>query len=64
MPLCLFSMYAFTQEIIILRYDRSIAMFFFFPENRTVYGIRWKYMVELDRPQMTIKYGSNVFHAR
>jgi hypothetical protein len=26
----------------------------FFPENRAVYEIMWKSMVEPDRPQMTI----------
>jgi len=28
--------------------------FFFFFENRAVYEIMWKNIVELDRPQMTI----------
>jgi hypothetical protein len=26
----------------------------FFPENRAIYEIMWKYIVEPDRPQMTI----------
>jgi len=26
-----------------------------FPENRAVYGIMWKYMVQPDRPQMAIR---------
>ena len=29
-------------------------MFFFPPENHTVYEIKWKNIVELDRPQMKI----------
>jgi hypothetical protein len=33
------------------------------PENRAVYEIMWKYMVEADRPQMTIKYCACVLHA-
>jgi hypothetical protein len=32
----------------------SISFFFFFFENRTVYEIMWKNIVEADRPQMTI----------
>jgi hypothetical protein len=28
----------------------------FFPENRAVYEIMWKNMIETDRPQMTIYY--------
>jgi hypothetical protein len=30
-------------------------MFNFFPENRDVYKIMWKNVVEPDRPQMTIR---------
>jgi hypothetical protein len=30
----------------------------FFSENRAVYEIMWKNMVEPDRPQMTILYGA------
>jgi hypothetical protein len=33
----------------------------FFPENRAVYEIMWKNVVEADRPQMTIQY--NKAHA-
>jgi hypothetical protein len=29
-----------------------------FSENCAVYEIMWKYMVQLDRPQVTIQYGA------
>jgi len=35
---------------------------FFFFENREVYEIMWKNIVELDRPQI-IKYGACALHA-
>jgi len=35
----------------------------FFSENRSVYEIMWKYMVQQDRPQTTIQYGSYASHA-
>ena len=31
------------------------AQYIFFPENRAVYEIMWKYVVQSDRPEMTIK---------
>ena len=34
-----------------------------FTESRAVYEIRLKNMVELDRPQKTIKYGACAVHA-
>jgi hypothetical protein len=37
--------------------------FFFFSENRAVYEIKWKHMVEPERPQMTIQYGACALHA-
>jgi hypothetical protein len=39
-------------------YDQKL-----FPENRAVYDINWKNMVEADSPQMTIQYGSCALHA-
>jgi len=36
---------------------------FFFLENRGVYEIMWKYIVQPDRPQMTIQYGACALHA-
>jgi hypothetical protein len=35
----------------------------FFPENRAVYEIKWKNMVQPDRPQMTIQHGARALHA-
>jgi len=35
----------------------------FFSENRAIYEIMWKNVIEFDRPQMTITYGSCFFHA-
>jgi hypothetical protein len=35
----------------------------FFPENRSVYEILWKNMVEPDWPQMIIQYGACTLHA-
>jgi len=34
-----------------------------FPENRTVYEVMWKNMVESDRPQATSYYGACALHA-
>jgi hypothetical protein len=34
-----------------------------FPENRSVYEVMWKHMVEPKRPQMTIKYGACALNA-
>ena len=34
-----------------------------FPENRTVYEMKWKNMVERGRPQVTIKYGARAVRA-
>jgi hypothetical protein len=34
-----------------------------FPENRAVYEIMWKNMVQGNRPQMTIEYGACALHA-
>jgi len=34
-----------------------------FSENRAVYNIMWKDMVQPDRPQMAIKYGGSAMHA-
>ena len=31
----------------------------FFSENRAVYKIMWRNLVEPDRPQMTVKYSAN-----
>ena len=33
-----------------------------FPENRAVYEIMWKSIVEPDRPQMTVAYGACALH--
>jgi hypothetical protein len=33
------------------------------PENRAAYKIKWKNMVEQNRPQMTTKYGAGPVHA-
>jgi len=35
----------------------------FFPENRAVYEMTWKNMVQSDRTQITISYGSCALHA-
>jgi hypothetical protein len=35
-----------------------------FPENRAVYEIMWKNVVQQDRPQMTIQYGACALCAR
>jgi hypothetical protein len=35
----------------------------FSPENRAVYEIMWKNMVQPDRPQMTIQYGACALYA-
>jgi hypothetical protein len=32
-------------------------------ENRAVYEIMWKNVVELDRAQMTVYHGARAFHA-
>jgi hypothetical protein len=32
------------------------------PENRAVYEIMWKNMVDPERPQMAIQYGACAFH--
>jgi hypothetical protein len=37
---------------------RSMISKFFSPENRAIYEIMWKNMVEPDTPQMTIQYGA------
>jgi hypothetical protein len=37
--------------------------FFFFSENRTVYEIMSKNMMESEEPNMTLEYGSYEFHA-
>jgi len=34
-----------------------------FSENFAVYELIWKYMVESDRPQMTVQHGACVLHA-
>jgi len=34
-----------------------------FPENRAVYEIMWKNMVQPDRPQMKMQYGTCALHA-
>jgi hypothetical protein len=34
-----------------------------FSENRAVYEIRWKNVVQPDRPQTTIQYGACLLHA-
>jgi hypothetical protein len=34
-----------------------------FSDNRIVYEIMWKNMVETDRPQMAIQYGACAFRA-
>jgi hypothetical protein len=34
-----------------------------FSENRSVYDIRWKIMVQPDSPHMTIQYGACALHA-
>ena len=36
---------------------------FFSPENRTVYEIMWKNIVEIEGPQMTSQYGAYALHA-
>ena len=33
----------------------------FFPENRAVYEVMWKNMVQPDRSQMTVQYGVMLF---
>jgi len=35
----------------------------FFPENRAVYEIMWKNIVQPGRPQLTIQYGACPMHA-
>ena len=35
----------------------------FFSENRAVYEIMWKKMVQPDRSQMTIQHGACTLHA-
>jgi len=35
----------------------------FFFENRAVYEIMWKHIVQPDRPQMTVEYGACALHA-
>jgi hypothetical protein len=37
---------------------------FFFLENNGIYEMIWENVVETDRPQMTVQYGSYTFHAR
>ena len=36
---------------------------FFLPENRAVYKIMWKSIVDREKPQMTIQYGACALHA-
>ena len=36
----------------------------FFPENRDVYEIMWKNMVETDRPYVTIQFGACALNAQ
>ena len=38
-------------------------MFVFFSENRAVYEIMWKNVVEPERPKMAVKYGTCALHA-
>ena len=40
-----------------------VQYFFFFFENRTVYEITWKYIVQPGRPQMAVQYGACALHA-
>jgi len=35
----------------------------FFSKNHAVYEIMWKNMVEPDRPQVAIRYGTCIWHA-
>ena len=35
----------------------------FSPENRVIYKIKWKYMLQPDRPQMTIQNGTSALRA-
>jgi len=36
---------------------------FFFKENNGIYEMMLEHMVETDRPQMTVQYGTSTFHA-
>ena len=36
---------------------------FFFSENRAVREIKWENVIQPERPQMTIQYGSRILHA-
>jgi hypothetical protein len=36
---------------------------YLFFENHAIYEIMWKNMVQLDRPQVTVQYGSCTKHA-
>jgi hypothetical protein len=36
---------------------------FFFFENRAVYVMTWKNIVQLSKPQMTTEYGASALHA-
>jgi hypothetical protein len=46
----------------ICRENNAFYVQHFFFENRAVYEITWKYVVELDRPQMIIQYGASALH--
>jgi len=39
------------------------SMTFFLKENNGIYEMMLEHMVETDRPQMTVQYGTSTFHA-
>jgi hypothetical protein len=41
----------------------SCSKLFFFTEDRNIYEIEWKNMIQPDRQKKTIQYGAHMFHA-